>query len=343
MQRQSIHTTIKTLTDTKSLESTEDTYFVNHNGEHLTLMVADGALQRLKTTGSMKPILKQYGDTTKPGQYASSLIRDVTAELSITAPHIPIQEIPLAANQRLNDALKSVYGDVSRTAVTEIEPTLASKLQEDPRFVRLILPACCITIARLDLKNGTLDYTHGGDTALFLLYRDGHTVQATPDQMAQHDNKVRRQRLQIMKEHNPKDLAEFRALTSDAQVLNINNGIYHNYEDEHGNIDPSVGVGIINGMPQLESYLINDTISLDNLEGVVATSDGMFWPAPLDETDEQAENRVNHMGNLIRQHGLKGYLQALHTAMLSDEYGEPYRNFVKLDDATAIHVQLERK
>ena len=80
MPRQSIHTQIETLTDAKSLDSTEDRMFVCHNGQSLTLMIADGTPQRLKTTGSMRPMLNTYGGNTKPGQYAAMLTRDVTAE-----------------------------------------------------------------------------------------------------------------------------------------------------------------------------------------------------------------------------------------------------------------------
>jgi serine/threonine protein phosphatase PrpC len=342
MPRQFIHTSISTITDTKSMHTTEDTYFVHHNGQHLTLMVADGTPQRLKTTGSLKPILTQYGNGTKPGRYAASLTRDVVAEKTITDPQMPVRDIPLVANQRLREELESVYGDISSTAVLHKEPNL-DKLQDDPRFVRLILPACCITVARLDLHQGTLSYAHGGDTALFLLHRDGRTVQITPDQMVQHDDKMRLERRYVLQKHQPKDEIEFRALATNAQAINIDNGIYHNYEDEHGNTDVALGVGVINGLPQLEAYLVADTLSIDDLEGMVLTSDGMFWPAPLDETAEEAQARVNHMGNLIRQRGLDGYLQALHEEELADTSGERYQHFGKLDDATAIHVQLERK
>ena len=340
MSRQFIHARVSTITDTKSMDTTEDTYFVHHNGSYLTLMVADGTPQRLKTTGSLTPMLDKYGMGTKPGRYAASLIRDTVAEKTVLMPDMPVQDIPLVANQRLREGLKLVYGDISDTAVLQKEPSL-TKLHDDPRYVRLILPACCITIARLDLHNGLLNYVHGGDTALFLLYKDGHTIQITPDQMVQHDDKVRVERRRILQVHQPRDEAEFRALATHAQTININNGIYHNYEDKHGNTDRALGVGVINGLPQLEDYLVNDTLNIDDLEGIVLTSDGIFWPAPLDETPEHAQTRVNYMGDLIRQHGLKGYLQAMHEEEFSDAQGERYQHFGKLDDATAIYVQLE--
>ena len=342
MPRQFIHTQIETLTDAKSIDTTEDTMFVCHNGQYLTLMIADGTPQRLKTTGSMRPMLNRYGSHTKPGQFAANLIRDVTAEQTLMLSQMSVKDIPLIANQRLREALEAVYGDISSEAVLKQEPTL-TKLQDDPRFVRLILPACCITIARLDLHEGTLDCVHGGDTALFLLYQDGRTIQITPDQMAQHDDKMRREYRRVLREHQPKDEAEFRALATDARLINMDNGIFHNYEDEDGRTDVALGVGVINGLPQLEAYLVDDTLGLNDLEGVVLTTDGMFWPGPLDESEEEAQARVNHMGDLIRERGLKGYLKALHEEEQSDAHGERYQHFAKFDDATAIYVRMETK
>jgi serine/threonine protein phosphatase PrpC len=341
MPRQFIHTHISTITDTKSTDSSEDTYFVYHDGQRITLMVADGASQRLKTTGSLQPMLSQYGNGTSPGRYAASLTRDVAAEKTVIAQQMQVRDIPLAANQRLRQELDSIYGELSSAAVLQKEPTL-TKLQDDPRFVRLILPICCITVARLDLLKGTLSYAHGGDTALFLLYRDGRTVQVTPDQMGQHDDKMRRELRYVLQNHQPKDEAEFRALTSKARTLNMENGLYHNYEDERGDTDASVGVGVINGMSQLENYLVADTIGVDDLEAFVLTTDGMFWPALLDETVAESQTRVNYMGDLIRQHGIHSYLQALHEEKLADSSGERYQRFAKIDDATAIYVRLTK-
>lgn len=341
MARHKIDTFISTITDTKSFETSEDTYFAQHNGQHLILMVADGAPQRIKTTGSMKALYRQHKNVSKPGQYAAHLARDTTAQQAITHPQVPVKDIPLIANQRLRDELESIYGEISVEAILEHEPTL-TRLQDDPRLVRLILPACCITVARIDLERATLTYAHGGDTALFVLLQDGSTLQVTPDQMKQHDDIVNRERVRVVQEHHPQDDAEYRQLTADAQITNQNNGIYHNYVDKYGNIDTTVGVGVINGLPQLKEYLVTGTISLESVEQIVLTSDGMLWPRSFHETVDQAEERVNHMGHLIRQHGINGYLQRLHQDIANPD-SPNYRQFGKVDDATAIHVQFRRQ
>lgn len=339
MPRQTITTQVATILDTKSTDVTEDTYFVHHNGESITMMVADGAPQRLKTTGSLQPMLSQYGEGTAPGRYAAYLSRDVTAEIRANSPDASLAEICMAANERLREELEAIYGEITAEAVLAKEPTL-TKLAEDPRFVRLILPICCITMARLDLYSGQLSYAHGGDTALFLLYKDGRTEQFTPDQMGQHDDKVRAEIQAIIDETGLRDRESIMAHFDRFKGVDIDNGKYHNYETEDGGIDRTVGVGVIDGLPQFTDYLVTGQITTDDLEGILVTSDGFFWPSPLGETQEQARERVNHMGRIVRNHGLAGYIQALREEELSDADGRKYLRFGAHDDATAIWLQL---
>ncbi len=339
MSRRTIHAQISTILDTKSTDVTEDTYFVHHNGETITVMVADGAPQRLKTTGSLLPMLQQYGQDTAPGRYAAYLTRDVTAEVSTNSPDTPLADICLVANQRLRKELEAIYGEITVEAVMAKEPSL-TKLTEDPRFVRLILPICCITMARVDLYNGRLSYAHGGDTALFLLYKDGRTVQITPDQMGQHDDKMRAEIQAIVDETGKRDRETLLANWDRFKSVDVYNGIYHNYEDENGAVDPAVGVGVINGLPQFENYLVTSEVSIDDLEGILVTSDGFFWPSALGETEEQAAVRVNEMGQMVRQQGLAGYMKSLREEESSDADGSKYLRFGSHDDATAVWLQL---
>jgi len=339
MPRQTITAQIATILDTKSTDVTEDTYFVHHNGESITMMVADGAPQRLKTTGSLQPMLTQYGEGTAPGRFAAYLSRDVTAEMSTTAPEVPLADICIAANNQLRAELEMVYGEVTAEAVLAKEPTL-TKLAEDPRFVRLILPICCITMARLDLYTGQLSYAHGGDTALFLLYKDGRTVQFTPDQMGQHDDRVRAEIQAIIDETGKRDRETIMAHWDRFKSVDIDNGIYHNYESKDGKIDAAVGVGVIDGLPQFADYLVTGQVPVDDLEGVLVTSDGFYWPSALGETEEQAAERVNRMGRMVRTNGLAGYIQALREEEDSDADGSKYLRFGSHDDATAIWLQL---
>lgn len=338
MPRDTIQVALKTITDTKSVDLTEDTYFALNNGRQLTLMIGDGAPQRLKTTTSLTPMLSAYGEGTAPGRYAALLARDTVAELTVTAPDTPVAEMALEANRRLNANLKQVYGELRVEAVLAQEPALTA-LHEDPRFLRWVLPVSCITIARLDLLTGRLEYAHGADTALIAFYKDARTVQVTPDQMGQHDDKMRREMGRIMAEvglNTQPTLDALRPHFEPAFKANRYNGIFHNYVDEQGNTDPTVGVGVINGLPELEAYLVTGTLDASELDAVLLCSDGFLWPSVLDETPAQMDERLDFMRRTIAERGLDGYLKLLREEEISDMDGAKYLRFGNHDDSTAI-------
>lgn len=339
MARQRIHVSITTIMDTKSTDTTEDTYLVHHNGEQITVMVADGAPQRVRTTDSLLPMLAQYGEGTATGRYAAYLSRDVVSQQASSA-NTSLRDMALAANNRLRTELERIYGEITAEAVLRAEPSL-EKLKEDPRFVRLILPVSCLTLARLNLYTGTFDYAHAGDTAVFLLYKDGRTVQVTPDQMAQHDDKMRLEIQHIIDETGSRDRETLMANFDRFQHVNVNNGIYHNYEAADGTTDHAVGVGVINGLPQLEAYIVEGSLHIDALEGVILSSDGFFWPSVLGETEAQAAERVSHMGHLLREHGLHGYMERLREEERADADGSRYLRFGSHDDATAVYLRFD--
>ncbi len=336
LQRQTIRALIDLIQDTKSLSTTEDALYVSTDGIRLTLMVADGAPQRLKTTHSLAPLLMEGGQSIKPGRYASHLAREITARMA-DKPHVTPREMALMANTSLRQQLERVYVRLTAEAVLAVEPTL-TPLRQDPRFIRWILPVCCYTVVTIDLVSGAVHYAHAGDTAIFACYRDGHTEQVTPDQMAQHDHKVRariRDLMQTVDIRSRDDLAPYR---EELQAIDQYNGIYHNYEDEHGAPDLTVGVGVINGLPQLEHYLVEGALDADDLQGLIVASDGMFWPSPLDETPEARADRINRMGHHILAHGLRSYVQALRAEEAADSDGRRYQMFGSHDDATAAVV-----
>jgi len=337
--RTTIPARLDVIQDTKSLDVTEDTLFTWTDGTRFTLMIADGAPQRLKTTGSLKPLLSTYGPDTAPGRYAALLSRDVTTEW-VTRSEASPSDIALAVNAKLRESLEQVYGELSAEAVLRKEPTLEA-LRHDARALRWILPVCCYTIAQVDLVAGNVHYGHAGDTAIFALYKDGHTEQITPDQMAQHDDKMRYRIREVMQSQPINSREDLRPFLDEIWTLNQYNGLYHNYEDENGQPDPEVGVGVINGLPQLADYLVSGTLQIDTLEAIIVATDGFFWPAPLDESSEQSADRLNRMGQMIRQYGLKAYMAALRTEELTDSDGHKYQRFGSHDDATAIMLAFD--
>ncbi len=160
------------------------------------LAIADGAPQRLRPIMSMKPMLDKYsaifGKNVTPSGIASRLFCQIVSTLSVEG--LPLADMVIQANQHLAQELVSIYGELSAQAILQKEPELTI-LAEDERYIRLVLPASTYTLARINWQQQTLEIAHGADSALIAIYHDGTAKQLTPDQMAQHDNKVKRSRL----------------------------------------------------------------------------------------------------------------------------------------------------
>lgn len=306
------------------------------------LAVADGAPIRLRPIKSLQPLLDhfapRYTAEVTPSGVAARLIRDTAVELAAHFPPVPLEEMVVRANQRLADHLCTIYGDLSAAAVATAEPHLTI-LHEDERTLRLALPAATYALARVDWDAKMIEIVQGADAAVFLIYTDGSTEQVTPDQMAQHDNAAKR--LWLAQPETPARHPFFRAWGDNlGQELNRTNGLYHNYVAENGALDHAVGVSVVDGLPEMKQYMFKTTRPLENVRAVLVTSDGMFWPAPLNETEVAARERINRMGQRIMRDGLNGYLSALRAeeVRLRESGINPYQFH---DDATGLLLTLE--
>ncbi len=310
----------------------EDACGVYSDGDSVALFVADGASQRLKTARTSALYAGAGGSA---GRFAAQTMHTAFRADSSASP----RDMILRANAMLRDGLHSVYGDLSASALLQHEPALAAVLEEDPRLLRLALPVCVVTAARIDLRRRQLEYGHAGDTALFLFYADGRVVCLTDDQMGNHDAAALALARQIQLEQGAAHLAD---VLDDPRVQDLNrrNGLYHNYVDARGNTDRSVGVGVVNGLPHLEAYLQQDRVDLSEVRAVLVCSDGFPWPAPLDETDAARAARYETMRMRIQDDGLHGYYRVLRTAQRGDSGRDRYPRFKVQDDCTGIYVEL---
>jgi serine/threonine protein phosphatase PrpC len=336
MQFRTHRAALAAIQDMRDDHLTEDSYHLASNGDQIVALVADGAPQRVKTTEKMRPMLDTYGPETTPGRYASLLARDVIARQTTESPTITLKDAVIAANDSLRAGLESIYGELSAQAVLAHQPEL-SFLRDDPRLLRLILPVCCVTAARVDLRAGRLEYAHGGDTGLFLFHRDGRVTRATRDQMLQHDSAAVRMALALQHKSGAPDLVSVIRHEKVAEV-NVGNGIYHNYEDEHGQADATVGVATINGLPSLAAYVETGSFPLDDLDAILLCSDGFYYPAPLEESEAEARARYRLMREEIEAGGLTGYIAALRAAEQSDPGFTKYPRLGQFDDATAVYI-----
>jgi len=325
---------IATLSEAMPGRPNEDTCGAYSDGEMISFFVADGAGQRMKTTQTAA-LFERFGSGTSAARFAALVMRSVFEQSLRDDP----ADVLLDANATLHDWMCTVYGELTAEALHDHEPQLAPYIDEDPRLFRMALACCVATAVRIDLRTRRMDYAHAGDTALYLFHDDGRVTNPTGDQMGDHDAQALKLAQHIQAQRGAAHLAD---VLDDQRVLEANwrNGLYHNYVDVHGHTDQSVGVGIINGLPQLEAYMQRDTLELDGICGVLVCSDGFPLPGPLDEPDEAKAARYQLMRERIQRDGLTGYYEALRTIEREDSGRDAYPRFKIHDDCTAVYVEL---
>ena len=313
----------------------EDTCGVYSDGTRVSLFVADGASQRLTTTQTAA-LYDRFGDHTTGGRFAAMMMHEVFEGFHHN--DLPADRL-IEANKGIAAVLSGVYGDLSAEAFLHLEPQLAPYLDDDPRLFRLALPVCVVTAVEIDLSQHQLTYAHAGDTALFLFHRDGRVTSPTGDQMGNHDAEALGLARQIQIEQGAAHLAD---VLDDPRVIDRNkrNGLYHNYIDEHGQTDRRVGVGVLNGLPQLEAYIQQGVLDLSDVSGLLVCSDGFPWPAPLEESDDEKAARFRLMRDIIERDGLRGYFEALRATEQADSTRDRYPRFKIHDDSTGIYVEF---
>ncbi|MEO1439866.1 MAG: hypothetical protein AAFV33_05640 [Chloroflexota bacterium] len=330
--------TLEIVHDSKPDHLTEDTYLALTDEGSVILAVADGAPQRVKTSGSMRPLLDRYSADMTPGGYAARFTRDRLRELFTEQPDRDLTSAVLAVNTELGEDLKAIYGgELTTDTVLAAEPDLPF-LAEDPRFIRLVLPVCCITVARVDVQNQQLEVAHGADTALFFFHDDGRVEQVTPDQMEQHDHRALSVAQRLFHESGETDYNAWRAPV--ARAADIRNGIYHNFENPDGTPDASVGVGVMNGLPQLEHYLFTATRSLEGVAGILLASDGIYWASPLETAQETLTERLLLMRQKIEAHGLSHYVAEKRDYDQQTFPASQYPVIGRNDDITGIYARI---
>jgi hypothetical protein len=99
-----------------------------------------------------------------------------------------------------------------------------------------------------------------------------------------------------------------------------------------------VGVGVINGLPQLADYIEAGTAELTQVAGCLVCSDGFIWPAEWDEQPAAAQARWRHMAEVIQQEGMQRYFAQLRAAESADTTLDRYPRFKVHDDATGVLV-----
>lgn len=341
--------TVEVVSQTPPGRLNEDAWLVAHTGplgERLVCAAIDGATTRLTP-----PPLQQYLDSRPqrltPAAFAARLTRETIVRQTIDGLHSDLRALLLDANNDLGRSLTELFGAL-RLDSLGLPEEVYQALSHDPRFVRLGLPACVVTVIDYDPAAHSLEWAHAGDTALIVAYEDGRVEVPTNSDGVDFDGALKKTARKLKAQHPDLTFRELAQLP-EVQKLNLNSGIRHNFVDKHGLPQPRQGIGVINGMSELRYFVRTGSLSLEGVLFVLVLTDGLEWPADAEEvfapTPEAAaarrQERLAHMTTRIADHGIGGYLALLRDAEEHDPDHEQYPRLKTHDDATGVLLRFE--
>ncbi|HVU13854.1 MAG TPA: hypothetical protein VHD90_21400, partial [Phototrophicaceae bacterium] len=172
-------------------------------------------------------------------------------------PLLPPEAILLKANHALREQIASVYGSFDAQHLIEQEAHLQASIT-DERSIRLALPAAAATIVQIQVETLQASFAHASDTCLVAFEQGGKVLQLTDAQMSQHDQAALNTGARIQRELGLNHFADA-IVQPQVRQHNLDNALFHNYVDLQGNTDRSLGVGVIDGLPELADYIQTGT------------------------------------------------------------------------------------
>ena len=309
----------------------EDAFFIWQDERYTILAVMDGVTQMLAFP--TQAVLCQFqGSALTPGGFAAAITRATFARLFVAEPTIPLRAALTEANAAIRTRVIEVLGDCTLAAFIAHEPRLAP-LRDDPRYIRPMLPATVVTLARLDHATSRLECAHLGDTAL-LRFRAG----TAPVAVTHQPHRVVPDRAYTALRALPLDASYFPPayahLTPAMLTVDMAGRFYHNFVDAAGQTDATIGAGVLNGLPEMADYRRDYALDLLPEDEIVLCSDGFLWPH-----DPFTEQTLMRMHAAIATHTLAGYLAAVRAS--EDERAAADRGpRLKIhDDATALWLR----
>jgi hypothetical protein len=321
--------------------SSEDTWLLlepSTRPRTLIAAVIDGAGARLQLPPLEAALAKQHNGLSAAAFAAACTRRSLMSQF-VAEPERPLPTALLTANNALRQAITDMVGSFDPVTILSFTELAA---EPDLRKVRFALPACVVTLVRLDMDSGQLIFAHAGDTSLLEVKHNGRVIRHTTDQMGQYDGRAIETAVQLQQERNLAHVKEATALP-EVRAINRANGIRHNYVDEQGQTQPQLGCGVIDGLPELADYIETGTLTVNPEETAAffLASDGLELLAPVPETADQTQARLDHTGQILLQEGLYGLYQTLLQMAENDPTFNQYPRLKHLDDATGILIKLE--
>lgn len=304
-----------------------------------------GAIDGATSVAFYEPLrdyLDAHHNGITPAALSATIARDaILTYLGTLAPSSDISptDLIIHANQVLRDFLDDVAPNIFSAETIIAEYPHHAELLDDPRKIRLFLPAAVATLAVIDTDLNTLYYGHIGDTALILCYPDGYVEVPTRDQV---QSKAGSALYAAVQEVAGNGLTMEEVVNHPLlRALDRDQRIYHNYVDENGQTAPQYGTGVINGLPVLTDYIRTNVISLDDAEAVLLVSDGFLLPDNPLNPRYDLPTRASRMWQMIRQHGMRQYLNHLRAEERADSDREKYPRLKLHDDATGVLLYLD--
>ena len=320
--------------------SNEDTWLVVESPaspRSITLAVIDGAGVRRPLPSFVRELYKLFPNLT-PAAYAAYILKKSLEEQLQTETTKPLSQTLITANQSLRDAVEGILGyfDLSKI-LTESDESL----RHDVRNIRMVLPACVATIARLNLSTHHLEFAHLGDTSLLEICYDGRVVRHTTDQMRPFDSMAFEEILNLQR---ARKLPHFRDAVTlpEGRHFIIESGLRLNYVDTNGKTDKQQGCGVINGLPEMTDYIETGTflVSPERTQSFLLLTDGLELLSPLYEKEEEHKQRLRRTAHLVQESGLDGLYNEVSKMAESDSDFDRYPRTKYQDDATGIYIQV---
>jgi len=319
----------------------EDTWLVLESLEppdYVIAAVIDGAGARL-TLPPLEEMLKERYRGLTAAAFAAGTARTSLSTQFAAHPDRSLSDALLSANQDLRRAVADALGGFSLELILE---KAGLPPDDDPRQARLALPACVITLMRLNYSRQELEYAHAGDTSLLEIRRNGAVICHTSDQIGPYVQQTLRLAASLRRTKNLPHIVDAVNLP-EVRQMDIETGLRHNYVDAQGHTQTGEGSGVINGLPELADYIECGTLAIDpdQTEGFCLLTDGLELLAPIEETATETEERLRQTGALLRTHGLRGLYEAVREMAELDPHHDQYPRIKTYDDATGVFLRLQ--
>jgi serine/threonine protein phosphatase PrpC len=251
------------------------------------------------------------------------------------SPITPLSDLVQHSSQPLAAELSQVFNSLFPAGRWQ---------QLDTRYLRLLLPACVITVVRLELSGRTFDFAHVGDTALLKADNLGHVHLLTQDQMGRFDDEALEEAWQAVQQpgNQVDNVAQAVERVRSVRETNLLNRIRHNYVNEQGHTQSGEGCGVINGLTALEAYIQTGQGVLNSGDRLYLLSDGLTLPLslPRETPSPHIQDDVAGWTKALIQGDVQALLRHIQSLTEADISRNVFPRFKHRDDATAVLITV---